>query len=427
MKRPFFQKNYKFPLIPYKFLTGTFAIKRSQVTKPNIYEYTIVKSTSFLYIWSKAVNLYPLPESELASYLMINVSKPYLPPFEEYSRYLEGIWSRVRLTNHGPLVTELENQLKEYLGVKYVVFVSSGTSALQIALKSFELQGQVITTPFSYISGVNAILWGNCQPIFVDIEDKSFCIDPSKIEASITTKTSAILATHVYGYPCDVEQIQAIAEKNGLKVIYDAAHAFGVAIQNQSIFNFGDVTAVSFHATKLYHTIEGGAIITNNELLAKKCILLRAFGLQGTKPYCVGINGKNSEFHAAMGLCNLPKVRDFIQKQQEIAWIYKSFLQDLPIQFPQCPEGVKYNYAYFPIVFPSEERLLSVKSALENLGINTRRYFYPSLNKLPYLTGADCPIAESVAQRILCLPSYYELSLEDTKEIAQLIVKQYHL
>lgn len=356
---------------------------------------------------------------------MINVSKPYLPPFQEYSRYLEGIWNNGRITNHGPLITELEHQLKEYLGVNYVQVVASGTVALQIAIKSLELQGEVITTAFSYVSTVNALLWGNCQPIFVDIEEKTFCIDPAKIEASITNKTSAILATHVYGYPCEVRKIQSIADRYNLKVIYDGAHAFGVKLYDQSILNYGDVSAVSFHATKLYHTIEGGAIFTNDEQIAKKCILLRAFGLQDTDPHCAGINGKNSEFHAAMGLCNLPKVADFIRKRQEIALVYRSILKKLPLQFPEHPAEVAYNYAYFPVLFSSEEKLLSVKNELANHGINTRRYFYPSLNKLSYCTGTDCPIAEDTSQRVLCLPLYYELSLADAQMIAQVIVRQY--
>ncbi|SOD41917.1 DegT/DnrJ/EryC1/StrS family aminotransferase [Nitrosovibrio sp. Nv4] len=354
---------------------------------------------------------------------MINVAKPYLPPFEEYSRYLAGIWSRGWLTNHGPLVIELENQLKEYLGVNYVCYVSSGSVALQIALRSLDAYGEIITTPFSYVSAVNVILWASCKPVFVDIEEKNFGLDASRIEAAITNKTSAILATHIYGHPCNVSRIQYIAQKYGLKVIYDGAQAFGVNLRNQSVFNYGDISTVSFHATKIFHTVEGGAIFTNDARLAQKCVLLRAFGLDDDRPHEAGINGKNSEFHAAMGLCNLPKVADFIQKRKEIDFIYRSLLQNLSVQFLNLSPEVAYNYAYFPLVFASEERMLSVKDALLDEGIHARRYFYPSLNKLPYYSSAHCPVAEDISKRVLCLPFYYELSTEDAQRIAGIVVK----
>ena len=357
--------------------------------------------------------------------MIINVSKPYLPPLQEYYKYLEGIWDRTCLTNNGPLVTELEQKLEEYLGVKHVQVVTSGTIALQIAVNAMELNGEVITTAFSHVSTTNSVLTGNLRPVFVDIEDKSYCIDPSKIEEAITEKTSAILATHVYGHPCDVEKIQSIADKYKLKVIYDGAHAFGVKVRDQSVFNYGDITAVSFHATKLYHTVEGGAIITKDKKTAQKCLLLKNFGLHNAVPQIAGTNGKHSEFHAAMGLCNLPQVDNFIQKQGELSSLYRVLLKDLPLTFPQVKTEVKYNYSYFPVVFSSAEEMFRIKNELENAGIFARRYFYPSLNKLCYYKEYDCPIAEDLSKKILCLPLYYELCAEDVKRIAKVIINSY--
>ncbi len=354
--------------------------------------------------------------------MTINVSKPYLPPLSQYSEYLVGIWNRSWITNNGPLVNLLEKQLSDYLGVRYVKFVSSGTVALQIAIKSLEMEGEVITTAFSHVSTANSLLWGNLDPVFADILEDSFCIDPSKIEAAITNRTCAILATHVYGHPCEIKEIEKIATKYNLRVIYDGAHAFGVQVYNQSIFNYGNVTTVSFHATKLYHTIEGGAVITNDEKIANKCGLLKNFGLQAAIPHLAGLNGKNSELHAAMGLCNLPMVEDFIRKNGEISALYRSLLTHLPLIFPQISAEVKYNNTYFPIVFSSTEEMIRVKNGLENEGIYARRYFYPSLNKLSYYKKYDCPISEKISERILCLPLYYDLSLEEVRTIAQVVI-----
>ena len=357
--------------------------------------------------------------------MIINISKPYLPPLHEYYKYLEGIWNRTCLTNNGPLVTELEKKLEEFLGVKHVQVVTSGTIALQIAVNAMELDGEVITTAFSHVSTTNSILTGNLQPVFVDIEDNSYCIDPSKIEEAITSRTSAILATHVYGHPCDVEKIQSIAEKYKLKVIYDGAHAFGVKVRNQSIFNYGDITTASFHATKLYHSVEGGAIMTKDELIAQKCMLLKNFGIQGAVPRIAGFNGKHSEFHAAMGLCNLPQVNNFIQKQGELSSLYRVLLKDLPLAFPCITKETEYNHSYFPVVFSSAEEMMRIKAELETEGIFARRYFYPSLNKLSYYKEYDCPVAEDLSKKILCLPLYYELSAEDVRRIAKIIINSY--
>ena len=352
---------------------------------------------------------------------MINVTKTYLPPIDEYIIHLREIWERSWVTNHGPIVQELEKKLKEYLEIKNIQFVSNGTIALQIAIKALDLKGEIITTPFSYVATTTSILWENCQPVFVDIEDKTFCIDADKIEKSITKKTSAILATHCYGFPCDVLKIQAISKKHKLKIIYDGAHAFGVKINGKSIFEYGDISTLSFHATKLFHTVEGGAVICNNSEIDKKIALLKSFGHLGDEHFIAGINGKNSEFHAAMGLCNLPRVKDFVKKRKDIFALYKKQLSGFPIKYPVIPENIEYNYAYFPIIFETEKQLLKIKNKLSENNINTRRYFFPSLNKLNYVKGNKCPVSEDISTRVLCLPMYQELTKMDVKIIVKVM------
>jgi dTDP-4-amino-4,6-dideoxygalactose transaminase len=352
---------------------------------------------------------------------VINVTKAYLPPLEEYTAHLKGIWERGWLTNNGPLVQQLENELQEQLDGANVQFMSNGTIALQVAIKALELQGEIITTPFSYVATTTAILWEGCEPVFVDIEEKTFCIDATKIEAAITPRTSAILATHVYGYACDVLMIEDIAKRHNLKVIYDGAHAFGVRVHGKPLLAYGDITTCSFHATKLFHTSEGGAIVTRSADLAKKIWLYKSFGHIGDDYYSLGVNGKNSEFHAAMGLCNLPKVEGFIAARKIIADLYTIRLAKLNLRFPIVPSNTVYNYAYYPVIFESEQLMLHVKQYLADNGINTRRYFYPSLNKLPYHTGADCPISEDISLRVLCLPFYQELESQDVERICTLM------
>ena len=358
--------------------------------------------------------------------MTINVTKAYLPSIAEYTTYLEGIWKRGWLTNNGPLVQRLEADLSRYLDDTQVQFTSNGTIALQVAIKALDLRGEIITTPFSYVATTTAILWENCTPVFVDIEDRTFCLDATKIEAAITPQTSAILATHVYGYPCDVLAIEDIARRHNLKVLYDGAHAFGVRVHGRSLLSYGDLSTCSFHATKLFHTVEGGAIIMNDKELARKIWLYKSFGHIGDEYFTIGVNGKNSEFHAAMGLCNLPRVPQFIEQRRALASLYRQELAGLPLQFPEPTEdSLEYNYAYFPVLFESESKLLQVKEALAMGGINTRRYFYPSLNQLPYHTGAPCPNSESASRRALCLPFYQELEEEQAQRIAGLISGQF--
>jgi len=354
---------------------------------------------------------------------MINVTKTFLPPLDEYNDYLKKIWKSGWITNQGPLIEELEEKLKQYLGVKNLLIVSNGTIALQFAIKALELSGEVLTTPYSYVATTTSILWENCKPVFCDIEPRTFCIDPNKIEEKITENTSGILATNVYGFPCDFRKIKSIADRHNLRVIYDGAHAFAVKIKDKSIFNFGDISTVSFHATKLFHTIEGGAVITNDDMLSEKIYLYRAFGHLDNDYFSVGINGRTSEFNAAMGLCILPRINDFIEYRKSINDLYRDYLKNTSLVFPSIPKDIFYNYSYFPAVFPSEKIMLKVKDALAENDIFTRRYFYPSLNKLPYLNISHCPVSEELSEKILCLPLSQEIRNTDIKYITDIIIK----
>jgi dTDP-4-amino-4,6-dideoxygalactose transaminase len=344
----------------------------------------------------------------------INDTKTYLPPLEEYVAYLQGIWENNQVTNFGPLVVQLESDLKEYLQVENLFLVTNGTIALQIAIKALNLQGEIITTPFSYVATTSSIVWEGCRPVFADIDRETLCIDPARIEEKITPQTSAILATHVYGYPCDVERIQRIAEDHGMKVIYDAAHTFGVKYQGKSLLQWGDVSTLSFHATKLFHTGEGGAIVTKDAETAHKVKYMYNFGHHGQEDFWgLGINGKMSELQAAMGLCVLPAVPDLIEKRKTISDHYSELLKDSGLSRPVCLPGTEYNYAYYPVLFKSQESLLRVKTALNEENIFPRRYFFPSLDKLPYVSPTEMPVAADSAERVLCLPLSAELTLDD--------------
>lgn len=360
---------------------------------------------------------------------MINVTKTYLPPIEEYTKYLKNIWKTGWITNHGPLVKKLETKLKKYLGVKHLFFVSNGTTALQIAIKSLELKKKIITTPFSYVATTSSIVWENCVPVFVDINPNTLNIDANKIESAINKNTQAILATHVYGNPCDIEKIEKIAKKHNLKIIYDAAHAFGVQYKNKSLASYGDISILSFHATKIFHTVEGGAIITNNDKTAHKISYMRNFGHTGIeKPedfHGIGINGKNSELHAAMGLCVLPKINQIIESRKKINKLYDKLLitKNLDIKKPKIRPNTIYNYSYYPIILPSEKILLKIKNSLNKQNIFPRRYFYPSLNKLNYVNSKPMEISQNISEKILCLPLYKELKENEIFKISKIITK----
>ena len=355
---------------------------------------------------------------------MIPVTKPFLPPAEEYKKYIDEIWQRHRLTNMGPLASDLETKLKRYLGLEHLLFVTNGTIALQMAIKVLKLKGEIITTPFSFIATTSSIVWEGCTPIFVDIDKNSLCIDPTQIEKVITEKTSAILATHVYGNPCDVETIEKISQKHNLKVIYDAAHAFGVQINGRSIFEYGDISICSMHATKSYHSIEGGFIVTKDPSLSEKLTYIRNFGISDLDTFSeLGLNGKNSEFHAAMGLVNLNYVKNIHDRRKELTKYYDKKLKSLKAIKPVWHTHASLNYEYYSVILESEELLLKIKTKLECSEIFTRRYFYPSLaSSLPYLKPQYLPVTDDISKRVLCLPLYYDLNLSDVDLICNLIL-----
>jgi dTDP-4-amino-4,6-dideoxygalactose transaminase len=355
---------------------------------------------------------------------MILVTKPFTPPLEEYYALLEGVWQRNWLTNNGPLVNEFELKLKKKLNCKHLLFLTNGTIAIQIALKALGVTKEVITTPFSYVATTSSVVWEGCKPVFVDIDPDTLNIDPKKIEAAITPDTQAILATHCFGNPCDIDAIGKIAAKHQLKVIYDAAHCFGSTYKGKSVFDYGDVSTTSFHATKLFHTVEGGAVFTNEPELLRRMALMRNFGHDGPEKFNgVGINGKNSEFHAAMGLCNLKYIDEILAIRKLQCDVYDSLLAKLEIQKPVIQKQSRFNYAYYPVIFKDEPTALKMKSALETKEIFPRRYFYPTLSDLNYVTKCDTPIADSVAKRILCLPLYHTLSEGEQTIVARVLLR----
>jgi len=355
----------------------------------------------------------------------IQVTKTFLPPKAIFDKYTDQIWNSKILTNQGPLVKEFEDKQKLYLDVENFHFVTNGTLALQLALKSLDItMGEVITTPFSYVATTSAILWERCEPVFVDIDPKTLCMDPHKIEKAITHKTKAILPVHVFGNACDVELIEEIAKRHKLKIIYDGAHAFGSELMGKSLLSYGDITICSFHATKPFHTIEGGCIIPRQSDISQNIDLLKRFGHTGDNHYQLGINAKASEFQAAMGLANLEFVEKIISGRQKVASMYDRALGGTYSR-PIIAKDLVYNYAYYPIIFESEEQLLIKKTALEGENIHPRRYFYPSLNLLPYLKSKQsCPISEDISKRILCLPMYEGLKREDMGMICDILLKK---
>jgi len=358
---------------------------------------------------------------------MINVTKTYLPSFDKYTSVLKKAWDKAWITNNGELLQELEHRLKEKLGSSHVYFCTNGTIVLQMALKALNIKKEVITTPFSYVATVDALLWEGCKPIFADINEKNFCIDADKIEELITPNTEAILATHVYGYPCDVDKIQAIAEKHNLKVIYDGAHAFGCRYKGKPLLSYGDISTCSFHATKIFHTVEGGSISTNDEEIARKLFLFRQFGHVYDDYFSMGINAKNSEFHAAMGLCVMDDFEDILSCRKRVDGLYNELLAGLPLVRPSLPDqdDFEYNYSYYPVIFPNERHVLRVQQTLKDNGYGSRRYFYPSLNTLPFVAGASCTVSEDIASRVLCLPLFHDLSEADQSRICDIVRKSF--
>ena len=353
---------------------------------------------------------------------MINVTKTFFPPLEEYQEQLQRIWKNQWLTNRGELVLELEEKLKNYLSVDHILVTNNGTIPIQIALKLLGNGGEIITTPFSYVATSAAIVWENCTPVFVDIHPEYLTIDETKIEAAITDKTTCILATHVFGNPCHVEAIEAIAQKHNLKVIYDAAHAFGVTYNGTSIFDYGDVSTCSFHATKLFHTGEGGALFAKDTKLQHQLFYSHNFGHDGPLAFHgLGINGKISELQAAMGLAVLPYIEHILSERKKVVDFYNQNLNLSKVQTLKIRENTQWNYSYYPIILKDEATLLRVQKALNEEQIFPRRYFYPSLNTINYIENTSMPVSESIAARTLCLPLYAELKNMNLEKIIYVI------
>lgn len=353
---------------------------------------------------------------------MINVTKTYLPNKEKYKQYIDEIYENGWLTNNGPLVQRLEKRLAEYLGVKNIVLVSNGTIALEIAYRTLGLKGFIITTPFSFVATTSSLVTNQLLPIFADIDEKTLNLNPKNIEKLITPSTSAILPVHVFGNACEVEEIEQIANKHNLKVIYDAAHAFDVKYKDKSVLNYGDISTLSFHATKLFHSIEGGALIINDDELVQKARYLINFGIKNTEeiPH-LGTNAKMNEFEAAMGLCVLDDIEEIKQKRKYILENYRRELKDL-VKFQEQNANATENYSYFPVVFKNEEQLLKVQKVLNDKQIFPRRYFYPSLDTLEYIEPKqECQISRDISRRILCLPIYAELDSDVQKQIIRIM------
>ncbi|MDO9634666.1 MAG: DegT/DnrJ/EryC1/StrS family aminotransferase [Paludibacter sp.] len=365
---------------------------------------------------------------------LIQVTQPFMPPLEEFIPYLKEIWNNKWLTNNGSMHQQLEKELAAYLGVKHISLFANGTLALMTALQAMNIQGEVITTPFSFVATTHSLWWNKITPVFADIEPETFNINPDKIESMITSKTTAILPVHVYGNPCDYEKIQSIADKYNLKVIYDAAHAFGVKANNHTILNQGDLSILSFHATKIFSTIEGGAIISHSDDMKHHIDNLKNFGFRGeTTVEEPGINGKLNEVQAAYGLLQLKYINSFIEKRKLITETYRLLLKDIKgIHFIGDLKHVEPNYAYFPILVDEDKFGISRDQLYEKLKENNifaRRYFYPLISSFePYkdLTSAckdNLPVANKIAEQVLCLPIYVDLSLEDINHIVNIIKK----
>ncbi|MBC5841478.1 DegT/DnrJ/EryC1/StrS family aminotransferase [Flavobacterium sp. F-380] len=357
---------------------------------------------------------------------MINVTKTFLPPIDEYTAQIQRVYDNEWLTNRGELVRELEDKLTTYLELENskILITNNGTIPLQIALKLLGKGGEIITTPFSYVATTAAIVWENCTPVFVDIHPDYLTIDESKIEAAITSKTTCILATHVFGNPCNIEAIEKIAQKHQLKVIYDAAHCFGMQYKGKSIFEYGDISTCSFHATKLFHTGEGGAVFCKDNDLFHQIYYSHNFGHNGPVDFFgLGINGKISELQAAMGLAVFPYMAEIIKGRKKAADFYDDHLDFTTLSKLKLRSSTVWNYSYYPVVFATEEALVQAQKVLNEAKIFPRRYFYPSLNTVNYVAAIEMPVSETIATRVLCLPLYVGLEEVETQLICKIINK----
>ncbi len=362
----------------------------------------------------------------------IYVTQPSLPPLEEFTEYLKQIWESKILTNNGPFHQLFEKELTEYLGVNYLSLFANGTLALVTALQTLRITGEVITTPFSFVATTHSLWWNNIKPVFVDVEPEFFTLDPKKIEAAITPQTTAILPVHVYGNPCKIDEIQKIADTYGLKVIYDAAHAFGVRINGNSILNYGDLSILSFHATKGFNTIEGGAIICHDEKTKRRIDFLKNFGFAGEITVIEpGINAKMNELQAAFGILQLKYVGKYISKRKEIADLYREGLSGVEgIRVLKDIEDVYHSYTYFPVLVDEKlygESRDALYDRLKKNNIYSRRYFYPLISQFPSYRGLpsakheNLTLASGIAEQVICLPIYSDLKFGDCSKICKLI------
>lgn len=362
----------------------------------------------------------------------ITVTSPLLPDLKEFEELLEDIWQRKWLTNNGFYHKELEKALAEYLKVPYISLFTNGTLPLITALQALGITGEVITTPYSFVATTHSIWWNGLKPVFVDVEEETGNIDPEKIEAAITPKTTAIMPVHVYGTPCNTEKIQQIADTYGLKVIYDAAHAFGVTVNGTSVLEAGDMSTLSFHATKVYNTVEGGALICHDEVTKKRVDYLKNFGFADEITVVApGINSKMDEIRSAYGLLNLKQVDKAIESRKKVSTLYRQSLEGVEgIRLLSEIEGVKHNYAYFPIFIDKEKYGMSrddLYNKLKENNILARRYFYPLISNFPVYRGLESatpdnlPVATKLADQVLCLPMYAGLEDEDIDRIITII------
>lgn len=358
---------------------------------------------------------------------MIPVTKPYLPSREKLDDYLDGIYERRWLTNNGPLVQELTRRLETYLGVENLLLVSNGTLALQIAYRALgvsdvsrDTKPEAITTPFTFVATASSLKWEGIQPVFADIDRDSWCLAPNNIEAAITSNSRAIVPVHVFGNACDVDAIDEIANRHNLKIIYDAAHAFGATYKGESLLKYGDAATLSFHATKLFHSIEGGAIVFKHKADFERAKKIINFGITGPETIEeLGINAKMNEIQAAMGLCVLDEMDENLKSREQVWHRYKQVLPE-KLQFQAKHEALGYNYAYFPVVFECEAQTLMVAAALKEHGVAARRYFFPSLESVACLDAhAEQPVSKDIAGRILCLPLYAGLDANTVAFIAE--------
>lgn len=356
---------------------------------------------------------------------MINVTKTYLPSKEKYQKYVDEIYANGWITNKGPLVRKLEKRLAEYLSVKHIVLVANGTAALEIAYRTLDLTGFAITTPFSFVATTSSLVTNDLKPIFADINPDTLNIDSKNLEKLITPHTSAIVPVHVFGNACDVEAIAEVAKTHNLKVVYDAAHAFGVKYKGESLLNYGDISTLSFHATKIFHSIEGGALIINDDTLVEKARYLINFGIENAESIPeLGTNAKMNEFEAAMGLCMLDEMETVHLGRKEVYDRYEEALSGL-VSLPTLNHKATKNYGYFPIILKNEEQTLRLQKALQAQEIFPRRYFYPSLNTLSYIEPKQfMPISQDISHRILALPMYPELSEEEQTTIIEIVIKE---